>query len=113
MLITEPNPRTRNEPMRQDEISTWLRLAIADVRNELDRRIKEGEDWLTLSGRLIDDVERTINDVDDLGLRTKLRVIVDLLDQHREIVARALEDIPSYDLWDPLRVVEVDLRSTL
>lgn len=99
--------------MQHREIAIWLRLAIADVQNELDRRIKAGDDWLELSARLIDDVERTIDDIDDLRLRAELRVIVTLLDKHRGIVADALRGIASYDLWDPLRVLEVDLRSAL
>lgn len=97
--------------MRRAEIATWLRLAIADVQNELDRRVEEGDNWLQLSARLIDDVERTIDDIDDLDLRARLRSAVDLLDEHRSIVSSALRDISSYDLWDPLRALEVDLRS--
>jgi hypothetical protein len=99
--------------MRQDEIATWLRLARADVRNELDRRITEWEEWLTLSARRIDDVERTIDDIRDQRLRRDLRVTVDLLDEYHGMVLRAVSDIASHEVWDPLRVLEVDLRSEL
>jgi hypothetical protein len=43
-----------------------------------------------------------LDDIDDLRLRRELRVIVELLDEYRGIVPRALSDIAGYDLWDPL-----------
>jgi hypothetical protein len=99
--------------MRENETEVNLRLAMADVQNELERRIKTGHDLLACSARLVDEVERTIDDIADQRLRRELRQLVDMLDEHRATVDAGLAGISTYDLWDPLRTLVVDLRAGL
>lgn len=65
--------------MRQAEIAVTIGLAVADVQRELDRRIATREGQLARSGRLVDEVERIIDGIDDLRLRRELRRVVELL----------------------------------
>lgn len=68
--------------MRENEIAVTIRLAIADVQNELDRRITAGHNRLAHSAKIVDEVERMIDDIDDQRLQRELRRLVELLDEH-------------------------------
>lgn len=99
--------------MRQHEIAVTLRLAIADVQTELDRRITMEPGWVARSARLIDEIERDIDDIADHRVRRELRCLVELLDELGGQVEARLSSISTHDLWDPLRTLVVDLRDNL
>lgn len=93
------------------EVIVRIRLAQASIDQELGARVEHVEDFFTRRRtRALEVCDRAVLEVTHEAVRRELERAVEELDLLCAQVASALQEVCTYDLFDPLRVLVADVR---
>jgi hypothetical protein len=110
-LGTELSESVENVSVPNAELAAILTNATLETRDRIYGEIDQACACLPDDARLLDDLERAIDDVRDPATQAELRRLLAELDDYRDDVRSTLDRISVPDSLDPVRVVAKDLAS--
>jgi hypothetical protein len=95
--------------MRPDEIAQEIKEGIDAVEATFVKRTSVVTARLQAHHRLMDELERALDDVSPEDLRQTLRALAAELENAYRNVIGELDGLVTYEMFDPLRVVAADV----
>jgi hypothetical protein len=84
---------------------------LVESEDRLRRAVERAADRIPDGAGILNELERTIEDVADPGLYAQLRWLLDQLDQERDEIRRRCRDVDVYTGLDPIRIALRDLEA--
>lgn len=88
-----------------------VKAALLESEDRLFHALERGVERLPDGARLLDELERTIEDVGDPGVYAALRRLLKQLDQEREEIRYRCRDVDVHRGLDPIRIALRDLEA--
>jgi archaellum component FlaC len=99
--------------MQTDETFRHIARSITELDNEVHRRVTAVERRLQAQANLMEEIERELDGIPDENLRRRVQQLSERYDDARDDIRYEVREILTYDLFDRLRILAIDVRHML
>jgi hypothetical protein len=88
-----------------------VKAALVESEDQLKRGVERAAERIPDGAGILNELERTIEEVADPRLYAQLRRLLDQLDQERDEIRWRCRDVDVYTALDPIRIALRDLEA--